>query len=57
MDYRGSGSRQHSVKEGLDDLKKNIRRLAEFVAVGIIDNMEMVSDVKQLVADVRHVSY
>ena len=57
MEYRGSSSGQCSVKEGLDDLKKNIQRLADFVTMGIIDNREMASNFKQLVADVRHVSY
>ena len=57
MGYRGLSSGQCSVKEGLDDLKKNIQRLADFVTMGIIDNREMASNFKQLVADVRHVSY
>ena len=57
MDYKGSVSGQRSVKEGVDDLKKNIHRLAYFVAVRTMHNREMASDVKQLVVDVLHVSY
>ena len=48
---------QCSVKESFDDLKVNIRCLEDFVAVGISDNREMTKDVKQLVDDVRYISY
>ena len=46
-----------SVKEGFDDLKVNIQHLANFVAVGITDSGETAKEVKQLVDDVRYISY
>ena len=48
---------QQSVKEGFDDFKVNIQSLADFVAVGITNNRETAKEVKQLVEDVRYVSY
>ena len=57
MDNIGLGSRHHNLKAVLDDPKKNIRKLADFIAVGITDNREMASDMKQLVLDMQHVSY
>ena len=49
MDNIGLGSRHHNLKAVLDDPKKNIRKLANFVVVGITENREIVLDVKQLV--------
>ena len=53
MDRKGMDPVQHSFKEGFDDLKVNIQRLADFMAVGITDNRETANEVKQLVDDVR----
>ena len=49
MDRRGVDPVQRNVKEGFDDLKVNIQRLADFVAVGITDNRETAKEVKKLV--------
>ena len=57
METKGSGSVYSSLNACQDDLVLNICRLADFVAVGISNNREMDSDVKQLVSNMRHVSY
>ena len=43
--------------EGLADLKVNIRRLYEMVAIGIMDNRETAKEVKNLVDVVGYTSY
>ena len=43
--------------EGLADLKVNIRRLYEMVAIGIMDNKEIAKEVKNLVDVVGYTSY
>ena len=48
---------ERSVREGFDDLKINIQRLSDFVAIEITNNRETAKEVKQLVEDVRYVSY
>ena len=57
MERRGMDPVQRTVKEGFDDLKVNIQCLTDFVVVGIIDNRETAKEVKQLVEDVRYISY
>ena len=57
MEHRRMDHVQRSVKEGFDDLKVNIQRLADFVAIEITDNRETAKEVKQLVEDVHYVSY
>ena len=43
--------------EGLTDLKVNIRRLYEMVAIGIMDNRETAKEIKNLVDVVGYTSY
>ena len=57
MDLRRIVSIKRSVDEGLIDLKINIQCLSDFVAIRITDNRETAKEVKQLVEDVRYVSY
>ena len=42
---------------GLADLKVNIQRLYDIVAIGIMDNRETAKEVKKLVDEVSYVSY
>ena len=48
---------QRTVKEGFDALKVNIQCLTDFVVVGITDNRETTKEVRQLMDDVRYISY
>ena len=57
MERRGMDPIQRNVKEVLDDLKINIQGLADFMDVGVAENRETKKYVKQLVDDVRYVSY
>ena len=57
MKQRGMDLVQRTVREGFDDLKVNIRCLADFVATGITDNRETTKEVKQLVDDNKYISY
>ena len=41
---------------GLDDLKKNLRRLYEMVAIGIMDSKEIAQEIKNLVEVVSYTS-
>ena len=45
------------INEGLINLKINVQHLSDFVAIGIIDNRSTSKEVKNLVDDVRYVSY
>ena len=42
---------------GLADLKKNLRRLYEMVAIGIMDSKEISQEIKNLVEVVSYTSY
>ena len=57
MDRRWIDPIERSIREGFNNLKTNIRRLLDFVAIGILDIRETAKDVKQLMEDVRYVSY
>ena len=57
MELRRIVSIERSVDERLIDLKINIQGLSDFVAIEITDNKENYTEVKQLVEDVRYVSY
>ena len=57
MERKCLGPGYSNLKAGQDDLKLHIRRLIDYVALGILDNREMASDVKHLVTNMRHVSY
>ena len=57
MDRKRIDSIERSVDEGFIDLKINIQHLSDFVFVGITYNRETAKEVKQLVDDVRYVSY
>ena len=57
MDCRRIDSIERSVDEGFIDRKINIQPLSEFVAIEITDNREIAKEVKQLVEDVRYISY
>ena len=56
MANKDTGSRYSSLKPGQDDLKKHLCRLSDFVTVGVEDNINMASDVKHLVSDIRFLS-
>ena len=45
------------IDEGFIDMKINIQRLPDIVAIGITDSRETAKEVKQLVDDVRSISY
>ena len=57
MANKGSGSGYSTLKAGKEDIKLHIRRLSNFVAVDVEDNMKTTFDVKHLVSDVRFLSY
>ena len=42
---------------GLADLKVNIQRLYDIVAIGIVDNRETAKEFKKLVDEVNYVAY
>ena len=57
MDRKRIDAIERSFDEGFIDLKINIERLSNFVAVEIIDNRDTAKEVKELVEDVRYASY
>ena len=48
---------QANENSRLADLKKNLRRLYEMVAIGIMDNKEIAQEIKNLVEVVSYTSY
>ena len=48
---------QANENTGLADLKKNLRRLYEMVAIGIMDNKEIAQEIKNMGEVVSYTSY
>ena len=48
---------QANENVGISDLKKNLRRLYEMMAIGIMDNKEIAQEVKSMGEAVSYTSY